>query len=276
MDKISILVPCTISSFDKQRAENWRWLEAYWKSNLPDSEVVVGVDKRGTPFSKSVAVNDAVRKSTGDILVIIDADSYLAVPSVLRCAREIRMAEERGWKLWYVPYRNLYRLTEQASRVILDSDPESPPPFPHAPPESDIMNTALYQGTPVSRIGHWYGAMAQIMSREAFETVGGWDERMRGWGGEDHAAMVAMDTLYAPHKSLPDTIAHIWHPVMHPENVDDRAGKRRLWNNQEATKTNDALSGRYYWSKGNPERMRRLVDEFRNKIEPVTKHHTSF
>ena len=274
MDKISILVP--VSGLDSQRAENWRWLEQYWGANLSDAEIVVGSDS-GSPFSKSVAVNDAVRRSSGDVLVIIDADAYLSVSSVLRCAREIRLAEERGFKLWYIPYRKLYRLTEQVSRKILDSDPQKPTAVPQNPPESDILNTALFQDTPVSRIGHWYGAMAQIMSREAFETVGGWDERMRGWGGEDHAAMVAMDTLYAPHKCLPDAITHLWHPVMLPEGADDRASKRRLWNNQEAGRTNDSLSGRYYWSKGNPQRMRRLVDEFRNKIKPVSNRNlTSF
>ena len=151
---ISIIVPLTLSGLEKYRAESWEWLRKYWKANLPGAEVTVGSDSTGTPFSKSVAVNDAVRKSKGDILAVLDADAYLSIDSVLRCAREIRLAKTKGHKLWFVPYRKLYRLTEDASRKILDSNPKHPLLVSIDPPETDIINTAIYCGTPVSKIGH--------------------------------------------------------------------------------------------------------------------------
>ena len=51
------------------RARNWKWLENYWRKQLPGAEIVLGEDKRplGIPFSKSAAVNDAAKKAHGDI-----------------------------------------------------------------------------------------------------------------------------------------------------------------------------------------------------------------
>jgi len=105
--------------------------------------------------------------------------------------------------------------------------------------------------------------MIHIVPREGFQTVGGWDERFRGWGGEDHAAMAAMDTLYGPHKTLPSSVTHIWHPVLVPDGItEDAKAKKRLWPNQESEANNNALSMRYYAADRNPAKMRALVDEY--------------
>lgn len=276
---ISILVPSHFVDPDWRtgpRAKAWHWLEQYWKENLPYVEVVIGEDKDASddlPFSKSVAVNDAAYKARGDIYVIIDTDAYLPIESVIRCSQEICMARKRGHKLWFIPYRRLYRMTQAASDRIMSSDPANPPRIPSPPPESDYLNKEIFYGTdhvyskPISGIGHWYGAMAQIMSREAFDEVGGWDPRFRGWGGEDHAAMCAMDTLYSPHKTLLGPIFHLWHPTIDPKMVDPKnTGRHRMWAGQKADHTNDRLSHRYYWANRHPLRMRNLVNEFKDEV----------
>ena len=122
------------------------------------------------------------------------------------------MARKNKKKLWFVPYRKFYRLTQEASEVILNSKPSNPIKYIGEPPEIHLLNNTPFNGTSGSSYGHWYGALVQIMPKEAFKEVGGWDERFRGWGGEDHAAMRAMDTLYWPHKTLPTPVYHIWHP----------------------------------------------------------------
>jgi Glycosyltransferase like family 2 len=261
---ISILVPARIADQDVERRRSWDWLQKYWRSALPGAEIVIGSDPDAgeVPFSKSVAVNDAASRAHGEVLVIVDADVYIAAEAVLESAAEIRLAERRCRNLWFMPYRHLYRLTKEASERFLRSDPSTPPVVPVT--EMEITNIGKFDGTPFSEIGHWYGAMIQIMSRKAFRTVGGWDQRFRGWGGEDHAAMVAMDTLYGPHKTLPGEILHLWHRVIVPDSTHDPKGKKRLWLGQEDSQNNDTLSGRYYYSNGNPHRMRKLVNESRN------------
>ena len=266
---ISILVPFHSSDPNNQRTKNWNWLHKYWRKQLPGAEIIIGVDSEagvnGKPFSKSCAVNDAVSKSSGDILVIVDADGYISVDSILLCAEEIRETRKDNRKLWFIPYRKFYRLTEEASQYILESNPNDPIKYEEQPPETHILNNAMFNGTSGSAFGHWYGALIQIMPIEAFEEVGGWDTRFRGWGGEDHAAMRAMDTLYWPHKTLPTPVFHIWHPFKNVESKNPSKSKNRLWENQGADSTNDKLSHRYYWSQGNVARMRKLVDEWKKK-----------
>jgi hypothetical protein len=157
-----------------------------------------------------------------------------------------------------MPYRRLFRLTDEVSGKILASDPKHPFKIPSPPRDGDFISTATFPGTLASKTGHWYGAMIQVVPREAFEMVGGWDPRFRGWGGEDYAAMVATDALYYPHKTLSDQVLHLWHPAIGFKNTDEAAGKRRFWENQ--TSTNSILSDRYYHSRGNAKRMRKLLD----------------
>jgi hypothetical protein len=261
---ISLLVPFHSPVGRGQRAENWRWLEKYWRCRLPGAEIVMGEDWKaalhdGVPFSKSAAVNNAARKASGDVFVIVDADGYIDTESVLRAAKNIRKARKCGHRLWYVPYRWFFRLTRECSRRILDSDPCNPHRLPTPPYHHCI------QSTDGSQHGHWYGAMIQIMPREAFEEVGGWDERFRGWGGEDAAAMRAMDTIYGKHKTLPVQVLHLWHPMSSPlgENSEWVSWQDRIWAGQKESGVNKELSGRYYAAYGDMRRMRDLVEEGR-------------
>ena len=266
---ISIIVPFHCTDANNQRAQNWRWLESYWRAQLPGAEIIVGRDPAAAAdatiaFSKSVAVNEAAKKTTGDVLVVVDADGFIAAEHVLHCANEIRAARARGHRLWFVPYRQFYRLTAFASQCMLASGPATPFRFP-TPPEKHYI-----QDTSNNNTGHWYGALIQIVPREAFDIVGGWDKRFRGWGGEDHAIMRATDTLYGPHKTLPVQVLHIWHPMIGPDGSADLVGgKLRMWGRQQVAGANDKLSGRYYYAQGNPARMRALVDEGIAASRPV-------
>jgi glycosyltransferase involved in cell wall biosynthesis len=261
---ISILVPFNCPDPSNQRAKNWRWLKKYWECQLPGAEIVMGEDvvaeiDPSIPFSKCVAVNDAARKAHGKMFVIVDADGYIPIKAVLTAVTKIRKAERRGRKLWFVPYRHFYRMTEDASDRLLRSDPCDPLEFSCPPPPCDAMKgPASGPGH-----GHWYGAMVQVMSRKAFFEVGGWDKRFRGWGGEDRAAMLAMDALYWPHKTLPGCVFHVWHPMLSPGGEDKGwvEWKRRVWTGQKESNTNSKLAQRYHSAQNDPKKMRKLLDE---------------
>lgn len=258
---ISLIVPFQCSDNSDQRKKNWAWLYRYWKEQLPGAQIIVGKDWRSlgdpsVPFSKSCAVNSAASFARGDVFVIMDADGYMKASDLLKCVKNIRKARKKGQRLWYVPYRQFYRLTPEASARVLESSPRYAYEFPTPPNQCDVQNTSG------SQLGHWYGAGVQILPREAFFEVGGWDERFRGWGGEDHAAMRATDTLYWLHKTLPGQFLHIWHPMLSPEGASDWVDwKKRMWENQSSAGLNEALSGRYYGAYGDRKRMRKLVLE---------------
>lgn len=260
---ISIVIPFRAPrNTGDARVRNLVWLERYWKAQLPGAEVIIGDDPdTDKPFSKAVAINRAVARSHGDILVLVDADGFLPAHDVLHCADEIRKARKRGHKLWFVPYRRFYRLTEEATQRILASDPRNPYTLPDPPDARDSMSD-----DPAVNKAHWYGALIQIVPREGFDAVGGWDERFRGWGGEDHAIMRATDTLYGLHKTLPGRVLHFWHPMIGSSGSTDSlvTWKERMWEGQEGPVANSRLSGRYYAAQFDPRAMRNLCNEWKS------------
>lgn len=243
---VSLLVP--FRTDNGRRAETWEWLKQYWAHELPGAEIVIGKDSR-IPFCKTAAVNRAANQATGDIFVILDADCLISGDVIEYCAREIRRARKRGNRLWFMPYRYFYRLTDVASQAILNSDPVNPPRFFAAPPSSYQLqdNTSTNQG-------HWFGALIQIMPKEAFNLLGGMDTRFHGWGGEDVAFMHAVDTLYGAHKTVGNGVIHLWHPTI-GSSVRDRR-----WDGQSRPGVNGNLAAQYFRSMGDYGKMRKLVD----------------
>ena len=246
---ISLLVP--FRTDHGRREQTWNWLKRYWAYELPGAEIVIGTDDHPA-FSKTSAVNRAAAKATGDIFVILDADCYIAGDVILDCAKRIRAERDKGNHLWYMPYRYFYRLTDIASRVVINSDPALPPRFFAAPP-----NVAATQNQIGSVNGYWFGALIQLMPREAFTATGGMDTRFHGWGGEDVAFMHAVDTLYGKHKTSDNGIIHLWHP-----SIGDDV-KTRMWDGQEKPGNNGNLAWRYYAANGDRIAMLRLVSELK-------------
>jgi hypothetical protein len=276
---LSIIIPFRKSKKYKRQEENFSWVKKYWKCQLPGAQIIRGNDRIWQrPFSKAAAVNNGAKRAKGDIFVIADVDCYIDAKVVLFCAEEIRRARRRQQRLWFVPYRKFFRLTDDASRRVLDSDPCVPLQFPTPPLQTDEDSTGYghhhhahkphnrhcWSG---SRRGHWYGAMIQIFPREAFEAVGGWDTRFRGWGGEDHSAMRCMDMLYWRHKTTPNQVLHLWHPMLAKSGTQKWVDwKDRLWEGQGKAGTNGQLASRYSNAFGDVEKMRKLVNESRNRF----------
>ena len=260
---ISFLIPFHDRNKKSQRMKNWIWLKKYWQTQLPEAEIVVGIDEKShrnpkIPFSKSCAVNNAASRAHGDIFVIVDADGYAMPEHILTCAEKIRKARKRGNRLWFIPYRQFFRLTEAATAKVLKSSPEKPCRFSTPPPANCILDAGG------SQHGHWFGALIQILPREAFDIVGGWDPRFRGWGGEDHAIARATDTIYWMHKTLPGQVLHLWHPMLSPDGSASYVGwEARMWSGQTEAGLNNDLAAKYYGAGGHPKRMRKLVEEGR-------------
>jgi Glycosyl transferase family 2 len=245
---ISLLIPYRADSL--RRDQTWRWLKRYWRSQLPGAEMIIGSND-GIPFCKTAAVNNAFQHSHGDIIVILDADCYLPGNVITFCASRIREACRRQEKMWYIPYRRFYRLTRAASDMVLLANPGRPYQFPDPPPPEDIVQTATGYSN-----GHWFGALIQVMPREAFFAAGGMDERFnQGWGGEDVSFLNAVDTLYARHRTTRNMVLHLWHP--HTE----LSHQERTWAGQAIPGSNNPLADRYTAAYGRLTRMHALTRE---------------
>lgn len=261
--QISLLVPFHSDGEHGWRDKDWKWLKRYWKKELPGAEIVIGHDRdadvsRGIPFSKTNAINNAAERCHGDIIVILDADCYIPGSVITHCAERIRSARNRGVRLWFVPYRHIYRLTKKATERLLASPSDDPFRFPEPPDPNDVEDTSG------SLFGHKFGALIMIMPREGFETVGCMDPRFRGWGGEDVSFLRALDTLWVKHKNTSSDVLHLFHPRVglhgkvhnpHPANW-----QVRVWPGQDRPRANDGLASAYNRATDKPALMRELVD----------------
>jgi hypothetical protein len=259
--KLSILVPYHAGG-DTMRIRDWEWIKRYMEWHLPEAEIIIGTDKKqrrnGGVFSKAAAVNEAFKRSHGDIIVVMDADALIDTTIIRHAAERIRAARRVGVQTWCIPYHYLYRLTQKATEKILNSDPRFFPNFPKPMPQ-ELVESMLGSGH-----GRRFGALCLIMPREAFITTSGMDNRFRGWGGEDISWVHALDTLWGKHFNTPNSIFHLWHPRMSVGDWTDPTHQNwevRIWPGQVKPRVNDRLASRYHQANGNVEKMSRLVRE---------------
>jgi len=249
---ISLLVPFR-DDHTEGRLKNWLWLKAFWEHELPGAEMIIGIDT-GSPFSKTCAMNNAFQHSHGDILILLDADCYIEPNVILQCADRIRKARDEQEPLWFVPYRHLFRLTLKATEKLVASNPKDALRFSIPPDPNDIGN-AISSGN-----GHWFGALIQIMPREAYLKVGGMDPRFRGWGGEDITLVRVVDTLYGRHRTTNDQVFTLMHHV-------NGNALLRMWEGQNKTGINNRLSVHYRETYGDKVRMCKVIQEWRSDIK---------
>jgi hypothetical protein len=225
---ISFLIPFRD---DGIRLPAHEWLLARWEAEWPDAEFIVEPGDDLIPFSKTVAVNACAARSHGEILVILDADTW-AAPHIIDTG--VQIAASGGWAL--PDY--IYRLNQTATSQLLTQPPTTPWP------EFTVDDTDW--------AGHVTGAI-HILPRHAFDTVGGMDPRFRGWGGEDHAFSLALDTLHQHRTVLANRIYHLYHPrPLNPAGVHGWPGQ---------THRNNPLNYRYIQALNDPTAMRSLLAE---------------
>jgi len=243
---ISLLIP--FSSKDPIRRRNFKWLLKYWAVQLPEAEIIIG-HSTSKPFCKSEAINKAAEKAHGNILVVLDADALFSPHIIRSCATSIIEEKILGHNLWYIPYRHLWRLNQETTEQVISNSPSDydflgdEVPFPYQI-EGD--------GTQ-AKYGHRFAAMIMMFPREAFEAIGGFDERFKGWGGEDVAHMRAIDTLWGKHKTVNANIYHLWHPTF------GDSYRTRMWAGQSAPNSNSKLAMAYHKASRKPSEMRELV-----------------
>lgn len=245
--KISLLIP--FASKDPVRKKSLQWLLDYWQHEIPDAEIIIGHSK-GDVFCKGEALNNAAQRATGEIFVILDADAYISGEIITKCADRIIHAAKHGHRMWFVPYRNLYRLRKEITQMILLSDPCNPLRIPTPPPDPYIENHGDKR-----KYGHRYGAMIMMFPRRAYYEIGCFDERFKGWGGEDIALLRALDTLYGKHKTTNNDILHLWHPTI---GEDYRS---RMWPGQTSGNVNGELANKYHRATRHPSKMKELIED---------------
>lgn len=197
-----------------------------------DPLCIVEADDPGEPFNRGRALNAGVFESDAswlyppETLVFHDADMIVPVEAMLAAIEAV----ERGAAL-VVPFTRLVGLTGAASELVM----EGRSPFgPWGADQIDLLWERKSQGG------------VNVLRREAFETVSGFDERFAGWGGEDAGFVAAVETLVGPVEYVESTAIHLWHA-----HADDRGGRQ--------TSQNLALAQAYERAWGDPAQMAALI-----------------
>jgi len=241
---ISLLVP--FRPDDEGRARTWDWLSRYWQWSLPAAEILIGSDD-GMPFSKACAVNEAAARATGNVFVIMDADCYMDSNVIVQAADHIR-----SHKSWWVPYNTLFRIRRPPSDELLALPPEAPIRL-KLPPAPELIQGGFGDGS-----ARLHGAVIMVVPAAGFWEVGGMDPRFRGWGSEDTAFSIALDTLWVKRNyDMNHHVAHLWHA-----RIGEGGGNRVRRNvGQKRPMSGHELARRYWYNNGKPRTMRKLVDE---------------
>lgn len=245
---ISILVPFRSNSVRDPRIKTWNWLRERWSHIMPEAEICEGTDHGGQPFSKSAAINDAYEKSTGDMLIIADADSWVERGALITGIEAAQRKEHL-----VIPWMKSYRLTKKDSDYIMKL----------APGTKNVVTKPMKDITEGTGPAPDSAAMVLIIQRQAFERVGGFDPRFRGWGSEDVSFGLSCWTLLGRNEFVIGEAYALYHhrplaKVQIPNEPDEH--EMRHWHKDEGGR-NFPLWHRYKAAQGYPGKMLPLCAE---------------
>lgn len=163
------------------RASTRSWLTERWRSL--GYNVIEGYCE-GT-WSKAVAVADALTRSTAEVIVVHDADSWSA-------ATESAIVAVEQSADWSVPFAMVNRMTEAASQAVLDGAPFSGAKL--------LKSHRMVPGGGIT-----------ALTRELYERVP-LDPRFKGWGYEDECWGVALRLTAGSPAIHQEHLWHFWHP----------------------------------------------------------------
>jgi glycosyltransferase involved in cell wall biosynthesis len=166
-------------------------------------------------FRLSANRNNGIRAASGDHLLFIDCD-FVLLPGAVRA--HLSAARPGRFTAAYCKY-----LPEAASSRLLQALPE--------PAELESIYDGL-EDRPITRAHRkfiWYSILIRLglarprklrcsshfsISRRDMEAINGYDERFRGWGGEDEdLALRMMLAGYQPRSVISRArTLHVWHP----------------------------------------------------------------
>lgn len=208
--RVVFLVPWRTD--DGPREAAWRVCQQRWQALFPDWPIYEGVSPDG-PFQRAAAINDAAAQAgPWDVALIIDADVMLPAVNVREAADRAHISGKVTWA-----HRRWRELTKEATEALTGekSDLRAPGILGGPIIESDF--TAVDMGgkplldLSVSKTTALSWSCCIAIRRDAWDTIGGFDERFVGWGHEDAAFMSAAGALIGWDRVEGDVL-NLWHP----------------------------------------------------------------
>lgn len=186
---LSVLIPYKEQN-DTYRELIWSMVRKRYENLMPELEICLG-DDDSPMYNRARAINNAAVKANGDIFIITDADIIFQ-----RSLLELIIYAAANYP-WVVPFTRGLKLNKTVTeRLISEGIPEE----------------LRFLDSDADFILPFAGPFMNVMTRESFDRIHGMDERFEGWGGEDDAMRISLDTLCGQHCRIRGDIYHLWHP----------------------------------------------------------------
>lgn len=215
MVAVSILIPFRAS--DESRIKNLRAVVAHFTALLPSAEILIaeqdvesqieGIPEfdhchkylaaSDTDFHKSKLLNSLAAKAREPLLLMCDADIILSESGLMRSLQAV------STELDFVrPFADLIDLDSAQTVAYLQHGY-----LPDAAKHGESTNRTHF-GEQLCLAG---GAF--IIRNDVYQQLGGFDERFIGWGGEDNAFSLLVESKVSKSAILRQGTAwHLWHP----------------------------------------------------------------
>lgn len=186
MDDISVLIP--FGNETPWRKAAFEHVTAWYRETLEDPEIRVGF-VAGT-WCKASAVAHALRESKGSVLVVADADCI--APGIREAVRAVQQGAP-----WAMPHLKVYRMsTEATHQIYKGASPGS------LTGQNKWLDQSPYKG--------YEGGGITVLRREVYLDCP-LDPSFRGWGQEDEAWAIALNSLYGAPWRGRAPLYHLWH-----------------------------------------------------------------
>ena len=121
MSSTAVLMPSGIT--DEWRARARVYVEQWYRRHFEHAELITGECPPGSEWSKGEAIADAFSRTSAEVLVLADADSFMLDPGHLRVALDL---VQHAGHSFAVPHSKVYRLrADETTRI--ENAPELAP-----------------------------------------------------------------------------------------------------------------------------------------------------
>jgi len=209
---VTIIIP--FKSNEEQRIKLLNYNLERYKNIIPEAEVIVSGCGESKEWIKGKAVNLAVNKAKGNIIIIIDSDVVISKDNLidlLKFAKGKRVVCLKGKKL---------DINEKSTEELLNK-------------EISIIDVDL------DKVMRWDKAVF-CMTKDKFLKCKGFDERFEGWGGEELAFYKVLEIYFGKAKFIKGNMYHLWHksqPTKEDYRTNKKNNNKRLLNLYKKAKT---------------------------------------
>src|SRR5512139_55053 len=174
---------------DQVREANLARVADHWSHY--GCEIIVATDgrSRDTQFNRSAAYNRAVAQTDADVLIFTESDILISFDQVDRAVAAARAAPGL-----VVPFSWFIALSEEGSQQV----------------RAYVTDPVDCEASPVKGHRDSIGAV-NVVSRETYDLVGGYDEQMEGAWYDDDAMKIAFEVCAGPTRWVEGSAYHLYH-----------------------------------------------------------------